>query len=192
MVFPYHRAKRARPTTCENVRMEEKMSCQDQSHLDRFLRERCCYIFVHKRSMSNNANARCANQPQDSADWRSPDTERNGNNQKTSVKLRRSCAGESDIEVGALKLANTEHAADYEYNDEEQEQVCKQAVNAEHDEEHGIVAAEVGQVVVDASLDLAKVLRLRQALEVEELADGLEVGEAAAESLRADALKTAA
>ena len=142
--------------------------------------------------MSNNANARCANQPQDSADRRRPDTKGNCNNQKTSVELRRSCAGESNIEVSALELADAEHAADDEDNDEEQEQVCKQAVNAEHDEEDGIVAAEVGQVVVDTGLNLAKVLRLRQALEVEKLADGLEVGEAAAESLRANALKAAA
>jgi len=156
---------------------------RDQTHLDRFLRERCCYIFVHKRSMSNNANARCADQPQDSADWRSPDTERNSNNQKTSVELRGCRAGKSNIEISALEFANAEHAADYEYNDEEQEQVCKQAVNAEHDEEDSIVAAEVGQVVVDTSLDLAEVLRLGQALEVEEFADGLEIGEAAAESL---------
>jgi hypothetical protein len=95
------------------------MVFKNQTHLDRFLRERCCYIFVHKRSMSNNANARCTDQPQDSADWRSPDTERNGNDQKTGVKLRRGCAGESNIEVGALKLADSKHAADYEYNDEE-------------------------------------------------------------------------
>jgi len=133
--------------------------------------------------MSNNANARCANQPQDSADRRRPDTKGNCNNQKTSVELRRSCASKSNIEVSALELANAEHAADYEDNDKEQEQVCKQAVDAEHDEEDGIVAAEVGQVVVDTGLDLAKILRLRQALEVEKLADGLEVGEAAAESL---------
>ena len=163
-----------------------------ETHLDRFLRERCCYIFIHKRSMSKNANARCANQPQDSADGRRPDTKGNCDNQKTSVELRRSCACKSNIEVGALELADSEHAADYEYNDEEQEQVCKQAVNAEHDEDDGIVAAEVGQVVVDTGLDFAKVLRLRQSLEVEELADGLEVGEAAAESLGANALKAAA
>ena len=142
--------------------------------------------------MSNNANARCADQPQDSADGRRPDTKGNCNNQKTSVELRRSCAGKSNIEVGALELADAEHAANDEYNDEEQEQVCKQAVNAEHDEDDGIVAAEVGQVVVDASLDLAEVLRLGETLEVEELADGLQVGEAAAEALRADGIKAAA
>jgi hypothetical protein len=142
--------------------------------------------------MSNDANARCADQPQDGADRRSPDTQRNGNDQKTSVELRGGCAGEPNVEIRALELADSEHATDYEHNDEEQEQVREQAVDAEHDEDDSIIAAKVGQVVVDASLDLAKVLRFGHAFEVEELADGLEVGKAVAESLRADALEAAA
>lgn len=142
--------------------------------------------------MSEDANARCANQPQNSADGRRPDTERNSNNQKTSVQLRRSSASEPNVEIGTLKLGDTEHAANNEYNDEKQEQVCEQAVNAEHNEDDGIVAAEVGQVVVDASLDLAEVLRLGETLEVEEFADGLQVGETAAEPLRADCIEAAA
>jgi len=141
--------------------------------------------------MPENADARRTNQPQDSADWRSPNAQRHSDNQKTSVKLGGGSAREADVEIGASQLADAEHSTDDEGDDEQQQQVGQQAVDAEHDEDDGIVAAEVGEVVVDAGLDLAEVLRLGQALEVEEFADGLEVGEAAADALGSHAVEAA-
>jgi len=66
--------------------------------------------------------------------------------------------------------ANPPHASDNEDDDEQQQQVRKQRVDAQHDEENGIVAAEIAEVVVDPALGFAEVCRLRETFDVEELA----------------------
>ena len=85
---------------------------------------------------------------------------------------------ETNIQISSLKLADAEHTTYDQDDDKQQEQVREQAVDAEHDEDDGIVAAEVRQVVVDSGLHIAEVSGLRESLEVEELRERLEVGEA--------------
>lgn len=92
--------------------------------------------------------------------------------------MRSSCAEGRELEIIALELADAEHSADNEADDEEQEQVCQQAVDAEHDKNSGIVAGEVAQVVVYTALDFTKVGGLGNALDIEELGDGPQVGKA--------------
>lgn len=92
----------------------------------------------------------------------------------------------------AIELANEPHADNYKDDVEEQQPVCEQGVNAQHNKDNSIVAGIVAQVVVDARLHLNKVGRLRETLEVEKLADGSQVGEAAAEGARSKALEAIA
>ena len=66
----------------------------------------------------------------------------------------------------------------------------EQAVDAEHREDSSVIAGEVAQVVVDTALRLTKVGRLGDALEIEELADGAQVGEARRDGGGAQAVKT--
>lgn len=61
---------------------------------------------------------------------------------------------------------------------EQQHQVGQQAVDAEHHKDDGIVAREVGQVVIDSALGFTEVGRLGKALDIEELGNGAQVGEA--------------
>ena len=107
--------------------------------------------------MAHNRHAGCSDEPEHGGKGRCPETERNGNDEERSVKLRGSCAPAGELQIVAFKLADTEHSADYKAYDEEQHQVGKQAVDAEHDEDSSIVARKVTQVVVDPALDLAKV-----------------------------------
>lgn len=95
------------------------------------------------------------------------------------------------MKVVALKLADAEHAADNEADNEEEEQVCEQAVDAEHDEDSGVVAGKVAKVVVDSALNLAKVGGLGDTLDIEELGDGPQVGEARGDRRRAQAVEAA-
>ncbi|KFZ11316.1 hypothetical protein V501_04826 [Pseudogymnoascus sp. VKM F-4519 (FW-2642)] len=112
-----------------------------------------------------------------------------GDDEEEGVELGGGDAVGPELEVATVELANGPHAADDEEDDEEEERVRHQAVDAEHHEYGGIVAGEVAQVPVDARLGLAEVGGLGQALEVEELGDGLDVGEAGADGLRAEASK---
>ncbi|KAB8337210.1 hypothetical protein FH972_021512 [Carpinus fangiana] len=99
---------------------------------------------------------------------------------------------EAHVQVSAAEFADAPHAGDDEDDVEQEPEVCDERVDGQHDEDDGIVAGEVGQVVVDSVLDLCKVLGLGHALEVEELADGLQVGEAGADGLVAQALEPVA
>jgi hypothetical protein len=62
--------RRGRGRPPRNVSAGSRSMSVLPTHLDRFLRERCCYIFIHKRRMSENADARCTNEPQNSGEWR--------------------------------------------------------------------------------------------------------------------------
>lgn len=141
--------------------------------------------------MAQDGDTRGADQPEDGAKRRGPQAERDRNDEEGSVELRGSSAPAGNLEVIAFELADAEHAADDEANDEEQQQVCEQAVDAEHDEDGGIVAGEVAEIVVDSALHLAEVGRLGDALDVEELGDGPQIGEARRDRRRAQAVKAA-
>lgn len=95
----------------------------------------------------------------------------------------------TDLEIVALQLADAVHAPHDEADDEEQHQVGEQAVDAEHDEDGRIVAREVAQVVVDPALRLAEVCGFGDALEIEELRDGAQVGKARGDGLIAQTVE---
>ena len=128
--------------------------------------------------MADNGDAGGANEPQNSGEGRRPQSKRDGDDGQGGVKLRGGGAPRAHLEIVAFELANSVHASNDEDDDKEKQQVSEQAVDAEHGEDGSIVAGEVAQVVVDAALGLAKVGGLGDALEVEELANGAQVGEA--------------
>lgn len=95
--------------------------------------------------------------------------------QQASVELAGRGFESTDLKVTSVELTDEEHAEGDKDDVEEQPPVRQQGVDAEHNENDAVVAAEVAEVVVDARLNLAKVLRLGKALEVEELGQGPEV-----------------
>lgn len=126
--------------------------------------------------MAKDGDTGRSDEPEDGGEGRRPETNRNGNDEESSVELPGGGTEISDLEVVALKFANSIHAQ-YDKNDvEEKTEVGKEAVDAEHDEDSSIIAGEVAQVVVDTALDFAEVGGLGNALEVEELGDGPQVG----------------
>lgn len=136
--------------------------------------------------MAQDGDAAGPDEPEHRGEGRGDDHEGNADDEETSVKLAGRELGEAKVQISAAQLADPPHATNDEEYDEEQREVGQQRVDAEHDEDSGIVAAEVAKVVVDARLDLAEVLGLAEALDVEELRDGLQVRESRGYRLRAD------
>ena len=87
----------------------------------------------------------------------------------------------------SLHLADEPHAKGNEDDVEEQPGVCDEAVDGEHDEDDGIVAGEVGEVVVDPALDITEVVGLGKSLDIKELGNWLKIGEAGCDRLAAHA-----
>ena len=90
-----------------------------------------------------------------------------------------------DVEVLSLKLADNPHAAHNEHDDKEEGHVGDQAVDAQHDKQHCVVAREVSKVVVHPGLYLREVYWLGQSLDIEKLGDGSQVGEPGGQRLGA-------
>lgn len=128
--------------------------------------------------MANHSHASGADEPENRRKGRRPKTQRNGNDKQCGVHLRRRRTPAANLEIIALELANSIHTSHHQADDKKEHQVGEQAVDAEHDEHGGIVAREVAQVVVDSALHFAEIGRLRDALDIEKLADGSQVGEA--------------
>jgi len=84
----------------------------------------------------------------------------------------------ANIEILTTELADAPHATDNEDNDKEECQVCEQAVDEEHEEDDGIVAGEVAQIVGGPVLSFSKASGFGEEAEVEEFAKWLEVREA--------------
>ena len=110
--------------------------------------------------MTDDADARCTDEPESGTEGVGDDGEGNGDDEQGGVELRSSGAEVANLDVTALEFADTVHTTNDEEDVEGQEPVCEQSVDAQHDEEDGIVAGEVAKVVVDAVLDFAKVLGL--------------------------------
>jgi len=136
-----------------------------------------------------DGHARSADQPQDGGDGARPDAERHGDNEQAGVELGGGGAEDANVEVSTLELRDREHAADDEDNDEEEQEVGEEGVDAEHNEDDRVVAAEVGEVVVDPVLDFGEVAGLGEGLDVQEFRERLEVGEAIGPGLRAHAVE---
>lgn len=155
-------------------------------HLDRLLGKSILDRLIHESGVTEDGHTGCADQPEGRRDGRGIDTQWDANAQQTSVELRGIEATESQVQVTAVKFPDAPDTGSREDDDEKQERVGQQAVDAEHDEDDGIVAGEVAQVVIDAALDFTEVGRLGQALEVEELGDWAQVGETGAQRLAAE------
>lgn len=88
-----------------------------------------------------------------------------------------------------LELSDAVKTTSDQDDDKEQQGVGQQAVDAEHHKDGGIVAGEVGQIVVHTALDLAEMGGFGDTLDVQEFGDRAQVGKARAEGLRADAVE---
>lgn len=110
--------------------------------------------------MTDDADTRGTDEPESGTEGVGDDGKGNGDDEESGVELGGSGAEIANLDITALEFADTEHATNNEENVEGQEPVCEQSVDAQHDEEDGIVAGKVAKVVVDAVLDLAKVLGL--------------------------------
>lgn len=127
--------------------------------------------------MSENGDSRSADKPQKGRNRRSKETERDGNDQEAGVELRGCNTCISELKVSSLKPSNTPHATNDQEDDEQEQEVGEKRVDAEHHKQDSIVAGEVSEIVVDSALNFAKVLRLRESLDIEEFSKGFEVGE---------------
>lgn len=141
--------------------------------------------------MAQDGDTRSSNEPKHGGEGRSQEAEGHGDAEQGGVELRGGSAPAPDLEVVALQFADTVHATNDEEDEEEQLQVGEQAVDAEHDEDDGIVAGEVAQVVVEPALHGAEVFRLGDALDVEELGDGPQVGKTGGNGLAPQAIEAA-
>lgn len=110
--------------------------------------------------MTDNADTRGTNEPESRAEGVGEDGKRYGDDDQTGVELGSSGAESANLNITTLEFADTIHTTNDEENDESQEPVGDQGVDAQHNEEDGIVAREVTKVVVDAVLNFAEVLRL--------------------------------
>lgn len=78
-----------------------------------------------------------------------------------------------------IELVNTVKTEKHKDYDEEKQKIGQKCVDAECTHNQGIVGREVPQVVGNARLQVAEVLRLGYLLEVEEFLDGTESRELA-------------
>lgn len=142
--------------------------------------------------MTESCHASSTNQPEGKRDGRRPETERNSNDEQCGVELRGTGAKKSNVEIATVEFADPVHTTSDQYNDEEKNGVSEETVDTQHEEHDKVVAGEVGQVVVDTALHFAKVGGLGDAFEIEELGDGLKIGETRAHRRRAHALEAVA
>lgn len=159
-------------------------------HLDRLPGKSLLQGLIHDGCVAKNDHTAGANEPHDGAEGRRNQADRDGNDVQTGVQLGGGEAGLADLEVLAVELADEKHAEDDEDDVEKKPGVGEQSIDAEHGKDHGIVAGEVTEVVVDTRLGFGEVLGLRQPLEVEELRDGPEVRESAGQGGRTDAVES--
>lgn len=158
-------------------------------HLDRLLGKSILDRFIQKSSVTENRHAGGTDQPEHRGDGRGPNTKGHRDDQQTRVELGGVETRHSKVQITTLQFPDSEKTTGDDDDNEQEKRVGQQAVDAEHDKHDGIVAREVGQVVVDTALDLAEVGRLGQTLKVEELGNWTQVGKARAKGLGAKAVK---
>lgn len=131
--------------------------------------------------MAEDDRAVGADEPQDRGQRRRHQTDRDRNDVEGRVELGCREALATNFEVVAVEFSNQPHADNDEDDVEQQPRVGQEGIDAKRHENHGIVAREVPDVVVDARLGFGKVGGLRQALEVEEFGEGAQVREPASQ-----------
>ncbi|KAI6766439.1 hypothetical protein HG531_011661 [Fusarium graminearum] len=161
-------------------------------HLDRLPGKSLIDGLVQKCGVTKDSHARCADEPEQGRERRGNQTQRHGDTNKCSVKLRTRGTKGANFKIVSIELSNEPHAHNHKDDVEEQQPVGQEGINAEHNKNNGIVAGVVAQVVVDSRLHLNKVVRLGETLEVEELVNRSQVREAAAERSGSEALEAVA
>jgi nucleoid-associated protein YgaU len=141
--------------------------------------------------VAQNRDARGPDEPEHGGKGRSPQAERDCDDEESRVQLGSGCAPGGKLEVVALELANSVHATHDKDYDKEQQLVVEQAVDAEHGEDGGVVAREVSKVEVDPALHLAKVGGLRDTLQIKELGDRAQRCESRGHGSVAEAIEAA-
>ena len=96
------------------------------------------------------------------------------------------------MKILTSKSPDEEEADSHEDHVKQEFEVGQEAVDGQHGSQGEVVALEVAEVVIDTTLDLPKVCRLGETLDIEELAEGLQIGKASAKRLRADAVESGA
>lgn len=71
--------------------------------------------------MSQDGNTRGSDQPEHGCEGRSPQAERNRDDEEARVELRGGRTPAAELQVVALKFSDAEHAANDEADDEEQQ-----------------------------------------------------------------------
>ena len=142
--------------------------------------------------MAADRHARRTDEPQHRRDRRGPESQRDRDTHESGIKLGGIQLGKPQVEIAAFQLSDPVETAGDQDDDEQQDGVCQQTVDAEHHKNHGIVAGKVAQVVVDTALGLTEVGGFGQTLEIQELRNRPEVGETRSEGLRADAVEPVA
>lgn len=107
--------------------------------------------------MTEDSHAGSTDQPENSGDRGGPEAERHTNTQQSGVELRSVEATDTKVQIAAVKFSDSVQTGSHEDDDEQEERVGQQTVDTQHNKDDGIVAGEVGQVVVDATLDFAEV-----------------------------------
>lgn len=123
--------------------------------------------------MANDSNTRSTNQPENSRERRGNETKRKCNDKKTSVKLRSGEGSETQVKIVTTEDANTVHTGNDKNDNKQQKDIGDQAVDGQEGKDNSIVGAEVAQVEVDTRLSINPALRLRHALDIKEVSDGL-------------------
>lgn len=158
-------------------------------HLDRLLGKSILDWFIHKGRVAEDGDSRGTDQPEDRRDRGGPDTQRHGHDQQPGIELGGVEASNPQFQVAPFQLPDAVQTSGDQDDDKEQDRVREQAVDAQHHKDHGIVAREVGQVVVHATLDLAEIGRLGKTFEIQEFGNRAEVGKAGANGLGTDAVE---
>lgn len=156
-------------------------------HLDHLPGKSLIDRLVQKCGVAKNDHTTGTNQPHHEAEDAGNQGDWDRNDPKAGIKLHCREALGAKLEILTVKLANDEHAHGDKDDVEQDQGLGEEAVDAEHQEDDGIVAREVAEVVVDTRLHLDKVLGLVHTLDVEELGEGLEVGKAVANGVGAQA-----
>lgn len=161
-------------------------------HLDRLPRKSLIDRLVHHSGVTNDGYTASTKQPQDSAESRGNEAKDGDSDEQTGVELRRSSTKGTDDEVLTAEATQNPQTGDKQDNIEQQKRACDEGVDAQNEEDDHVVAGELSEVVVDAGLHLAEVGGFGEALEVEEFADGPQVGEPAGERRVAEAFEAVA
>lgn len=128
--------------------------------------------------MAQNGDTASSSEPEHGANWAGKYCQWDGNDGESAIELSGGGVNWANVKVLATKLADSPHSTHYENNDKQKCQVREQTVDEEHEEDDGIVAGEVAEIVGGSVLGFTEAGRLGEEGEIEEFSKRLQVGEA--------------